>query len=503
MHLEKKMRHLPFRKLMDQAPDVLAAMFPCFMCSPLSVSQLLPGERSLFDIVIFDEASQVLPEDAVPSLMRGSQAVVAGDQHQLPPTPFFADAGEDEESDTASRDVEAEATEGFESLLSMMSAFVPAPMLQWHYRSRDERLITFSNQHIYGGRLVTFPSPGGYPAVEHVLVKEDAEQSSSDGGREDSPSSEVLRVVELVLGHAERELAKPDPQQRRSLGVIALGTTHARRIEAAIDRALEDRADLDAFFDAAAPERFFVKNLERVQGDERDVVVLTLGIRPDRAGRPNLTRFGPLNNREHGYRRLNVAITRARYRMILVSSFAHYGIDASKDMSRGMDLLRNYLEYAAKGGRLPEGMRTGEALNEFEADVADTLAAHNITSVPQWGVSGYRIDLVAQHPRESGRYVLAIECDGASYHSAPTARDRDRLRQQHLEALGWRFHRVWSTDWFTRREQEVRRALAAYEAAVAQADTVAQQMSHEAHEVPEEKNDEVAMKSGVSNQPRH
>ena len=505
---EKKMRHLPFRKLMDQAPDVLAAMFPCFMCSPLSVSQLLPGERALFDIVIFDEASQVLPEDAVPSLMRGAQAVVAGDQHQLPPTPFFADAGEDEEADTAAREVEAEATEGFESLLSMMSAFVPAPMLQWHYRSRDERLITFSNQHIYGGKLVTFPSPGGIAAVEHVLVTPSplrgeragvrGETSDDDDGseveastphpdplppggeresaRDGSSSAEVDRVIELVLRHAERELQKPDPAQRRSLGVIALGIPHARRIESAIERALEDREDLEDYFDPAAPERFFVQNLERVQGDERDVIILTLGVASDRAGgRVPLTRFGPLNNRENGYRRLNVAITRARYRMIIVSSFAHAAIDSSKEMGRGIELLRYYLEYAAKGGRLPEGAGGGAAAGEFEADIAEALSAHHVNTAPHWGASGDRIDLVAMHPRDAGRCVLAIECDGPGYHAAPTARDRDRLRQQQLEALGWRFHRVWSTDWFTRREQEVRRALTAYEAAAAQADQLTEQ----------------------------
>ncbi len=473
---EKKMRHLPFRRLMEQAPDVLAALFPCLMCSPLSVSQLLPVKHGLFDLVIFDEASQVLAEDAVPALMRGTRAVVSGDHHQLPPTPFFADGSDEEDDDTDGPDgvvaavaQAADATKGFESLLSMMSAFAPSPMLQWHYRSRDERLIAFSNHHIYGGRLTTFPSPGGTIAVEHILVKGD---TLLDTGRDDSSSIEVARLVQHVLQHAERELARPDPTVRRSLGVIALGIAHARRVEAAIDRAREQRADLDEFFDPSLQERFFVKNLENVQGDERDIIMLTLGVLPDRAGRVSLTRFGPLNNREHGYRRLNVAITRARHRMILISAFAYHAIDASKDLSRGMELLRHYLEYADKGGRLPEGVRTGEPLNEFEADVADALAAHGVVTVPQWGMSGYRIDLVARHPRDPGRHVLAIECDGASYHSAPTARDRDRLRQQHLEALGWRFHRIWSTDWFNRREQEIRRALSAYEAAVAQADRV-------------------------------
>jgi very-short-patch-repair endonuclease len=467
---EKKIRHLPFRKLMDEAPDVLAALFPCFMCSPLSVSQLLPGDRKLFDLVIFDEASQVLPEDAVASLVRGNQAVVAGDEHQLPPTQFFA--GGADEDDSPDDQAESSDAEGFESLLKMMKAFVPAPMLQWHYRSRDERLIAFSNRHIYDSRLITFPGPGrDGQAVRHILV-DDRENASGD---ESSDSSEVQRIVALVLEHAAREIARP-PDRRLSLGVIALGIPHARRVEAAIDRALEDRPELEAFFDPNLPERFFVKNLERVQGDERDAIVLTLGVSPDKAGRASLTAFGPLNNREQGYRRLNVAVTRARQTMTVVSSFAHHGIDLSggKSVSRGVELLRGYLQFAAAGGDLGDDRgRSDIAPNTFEADVADALASvAKIKTVPQWGASSYRIDLVAQHPTRPGRFVLAIECDGATYHSAPTARDRDRLRQQHLEALGWKFHRIWSADWFARRDEEIRRAQAAFAAAVAFADQI-------------------------------
>jgi very-short-patch-repair endonuclease len=462
---EKKIRHLPFRKLMETSSDVLAAMFPCFMCSPLSVSQLLPGDRKLFDAVIFDEASQVLPEDAVASLVRGAQAVVAGDEHQLPPTQFFAGGTEDEQDDAD--DEEPGASQGFESLLKMMKSFVPAPMLEWHYRSRDERLIAFSNHHIYDGRLITFPSPAaGDGAVKHILVQDEGNAS----GAAESDSDEVRRVVELVLEHAAQEVAKPS-EHRRSLGVIALGIPHARRIEAAIDRALEERADLEPFFDPSLPERFFVKNLERVQGDERDVILLTLGISPDRAGKVELTRFGPLNNREQGYRRLNVAITRTRRSMIVVSSFNHHAIDVSKQVSRGVELMRNYLQYASDGGALGEQRGRSEvAPNAFEADIADALSGAGITTVPQWGASSYRIDLVAQHPTRPGRLVLAIECDGATYHSFPTARDRDRLRQQHLEALGWKFHRIWSTDWFVRRDEEMARAVRAFHDAVAHAD---------------------------------
>ncbi|CAA9397621.1 MAG: DNA helicase related protein, partial [uncultured Phycisphaerae bacterium] len=477
---EKKMRHLPFRRLLTQAPDVLAALFPCFMCSPLSVSQLLPGDRRLFDVVVFDEASQVLPEDAVAALVRGKQAIVAGDEHQLAPTQFFAGGGDEDDDDDLGDQTgggtdrggggprEASAAEGFESLLSMMKSFVPAPMLEWHYRSRDERLIAFSNRHVYGGRLITFPGPGGdAPAVSHVLVQRGGADGPGDG---ESGSAEVRRVVAMVLDHARAQLDAP-PERRKSLGVIAMSLRHAQRVEAALDRALEAHEDLEPFFDANASDRFFVKNLERVQGDERHVIFLTMGVEPDAAGRVSLTHFGPVNSREKGYRRLNVAITRAKERMVIVSAFGHHAINAGPNPSRGVDLLRQYLHYASTGGRhLGDGQGTGVPPNAFEADVADALAAAGIATVPQWGTSRYRIDLVARHPRRPGRVVLAIECDGATYHSAPTARDRDRLRQQHLEALGWRFHRIWSTDWFTRRDDEVRRARQAFDDAVAYAD---------------------------------
>jgi very-short-patch-repair endonuclease len=464
---EKKMRHIPFRRLMEQASDVVTTLFPCFMCSPLSVSQLLPGEKRHFDIVVFDEASQVLPEDAVASLMRGTQAVVAGDQHQLPPTPFFADGGTDEEDGEAT--FEEDATQGFESLLATMSTFAPSWMLRWHYRSRDERLIAFSNRHIYDSRLITFPGPGRVVPVAHVHVDDPHDQARD--GDEESGSAEVRRVVELIVAHAEQQLARPDAKDRRSLGVIALGIPHTRRIQAALDAAVRDRPDLDEFFDENAAEAFFVKNLERVQGDERDSIILTLGVGKDRGGRVSLTRFGPLNNRDHGYRRLNVAVTRARERMTLVSSFTHQDLDATKQASRGVELLRQYLQFAASGGnQLGDGAGSEIAPNDFEADIATVLGSKGISVAPQWGTSGYRIDLVAAHPQRPGRFVLAIECDGASYHSAPTARERDRLRQQHLEALGWRFHRIWSTDWFCRKGQEVERALSAYQQAVSFAD---------------------------------
>lgn len=451
---EKRRRHRPLRQLFAYARNVLTAVCPCWMASPLSVSQLLDGTRC-FDYVIFDEASQILPEDAVPAIMRGSHVVVAGDRWQLPPTTFFAAADEDELA-------EDEATfgiEGYESLLDSTNAFLPSWQLNWHYRSRDEALISFSNHYIYKDRLVTFPGPGGSPVVQHVLV----EQRLGIDGQEESCSQEVQRIVDLVLDHAVK---KPT----ESLGVIAMGIRHADRVQRALDQALAERHDLSPFFDPTAEERFFVKNLERVQGDERDAIILTVGYGKDRGG--NLPfRFGPLLS-VGGQRRLNVAVTRARRRMTLVSSFSHLDMDLAKvKRGTGVELLRYYLEYAASGGkRLGDLTVTDFPMNSFEAEVFDVLQSKGISLVPQVGASSYRIDLVAEHPRQKGRYVLAIECDGASYHSSPTARDRDRLRQKQLENLDWRFHRIWSTDWFMRKDEEVQRALAAYEAAVADID---------------------------------
>jgi very-short-patch-repair endonuclease len=462
----KKSRHIPVRELLDRAPDVLTRIAPCWVASPLSVSQLLDGDRRHFDMVVFDEASQILQEEAIPALYRAEQVVVAGDRHQLPPTTFFATAieGEDDISvdDDEARDAMATATAaigGFESLLGTLEAFLPNWLLEWHYRSEDERLITFSNTHIYNGRLVTFPSARGHEAIRHILVPHDP----ALGGQEESASREVEEVVRQVLLHA-------DIRSHESLGVIAMGIKHANRLQAALDRALDSRPDLSDFFSLDREERFFVKNLETVQGDERDAIILSIGYGKTANGDlPH--RFGPLTQ-DVGYRRLNVAVTRAKRRMCVISSFTHDEIDLNRSGGRGVQLLKAYLEYAASDGRrLPEEEHAGGVdLNAFEADVRDALEARGIRTRPQFGASRYRIDLVAMHPEKPGRPVLAIECDGASYHSSATARDRDRLRQAHLQRLGWRFHRIWSTDWFYNREQETQRAVSTYVEAVRTAD---------------------------------
>jgi very-short-patch-repair endonuclease len=461
----RKRGYLPVHQLFEATSHVLLELKPCWIMSPLVVSQLLPG-RQLFDVVVFDEASQVPPADAIPAILRGKRLVVAGDNRQLPPTAFFATQTSDDDDTDETVTIEGGnpllgGTEGMESILDALEPLLPTRMLEWHYRSHDERLIAFSNAYVYDRSLTTFPGTSGVRSpIEHVLVPWTAGRPLE----EQSSSAEVRRVVDLVLQHART-------QPHLSLGVITMGIKHADRIEESLRRALVNAPDLEGFFNENKPldDRFFVKNLERVQGDERDAIILSIGYSKNENGRLSHN-FGPLN-REGGERRLNVAITRAREKMTLVSSFGHADLDPARSSAEGVKLLRLYLQYAASGGaNLGEAAIDYPQLNPFEISVRDTLTKAGVPLVAQYGSSGYRIDFVASHPKQPGRFVLAIECDGASYHSSRSARDRDRLRQDMLELLGWRFHRIWSSEWFYHRERAVEKALRAYEDAVAYAD---------------------------------
>ena len=450
----KRRRHLSVRQLFAQAPHVLSTLRPCWTMSPILASEMIPAERRLFDVVVFDEASQIPPAEAIGSLARAPQAVVAGDSRQLPPTAFFgqsADDGDDDDDDS-----HLSLTEDIESLLDVSGVLLRDKMLQWHYRSRDDRLIAFSNAHIYGGSLTAFPGAIVDTPVTHCLIP--FRPIAGVTGTRSNPD-EVQRVVELILEHARES---PD----ESLGVIAFGQHHANNIDNALMRHLSEINDssLDEFFSESNEERFFVKNIERVQGDERDAIILSVGYHKDANG--NLPyRFGPILQ-EGGERRLNVAVTRARSRLTLVSSFSHRDMDPGRSSARGVVLLRQYLEYTASGGQDLGSEISEMPLNPFELSILDGLEKRGIPVTPQYGVSGYRIDFACAHPEEPGRMVLAIEADGASYHSAPTARDRDRLRQQVLESKGWRFHRIWSTDWFRNREAELDKAVEAWTRAV-------------------------------------
>lgn len=462
-------RFMPMRNLYQAAPDVLGALKPCWVMSPLVVSQLLPMQRC-FDVAIFDEASQVTPHDAAGVIARADRVIVAGDTKQLPPTSFFSPSGggvDDEEAEAA---LDTSVLADVESVLDQLTAILPPPVgtrtLRWHYRSKDEKLIAFSNSQasLYDYNMTTFPGVGIDDPIRHVYVP----WRSGQVGGEDSASDEVNTVVALIADHARTR-----PQE--SLGVIAMGIKHANRINEVLRRVRQTDDVLDRFVTgetsaAALKDKLFVKNLERVQGDERDAIILTVGYTKGVDGRM-LHRFGPLNN-DKGERRLNVAITRARKRVTVVSSFTSADLDPTKLRAEGAKMLGRYLAYAESGGRtLGDAAKEKPDLNPFERDVEAQLTKAGIPLIAQWGCSGYLIDYVAQHPSQPGRMVLAIECDGVTYHSSATARDRDRLRQEHLERLGWQFHRIRSTEWFRRREGEIARAVTAYRTAVARANS--------------------------------
>lgn len=453
-------RHKPLRAMFRDAGEMLLALAPCWMSSPLNVSQLLEC-KELFDYVIFDEASQLLPEDAIASILRGRHLIVAGDNKQLPPTTFFASADNAESTD----DEDQNEADGYESLLDMMLPFVPNYLLEWHYRSKHESLIAFSNRKMYDNRLITFPSPLGDVAVRHHLVDE----LPAPGAPPNQP--EIRRVVNLVLNHAKRFPAK-------SLGVITMGQKHAFALQAALDVALERRPDLAPFFDLTKRERFFVKSIELVQGDERDCILVSVGYAKDANGKLPL-RFGPILSAS-GSRRLNVAVTRARERLAIVSSFSYADIEASKvKAGSGVEFLREFLMYAAEHGRSAPAREAPTPMNDFERDIYAALTAKGLQLAPQVGASAYRLDFAVIHPSDPARYVLALECDGANYHASHTARDRDRLRQQHLEGLGWSFCRIWSTDWFLRKDEEIQRVLEAVAQAVVRSDEQKQRFLEE------------------------
>jgi very-short-patch-repair endonuclease len=480
---KKKRRHKPLRRLFAEIPDLLATLKPCMMMSPLSVGQFLPLKTIRFDAVVFDEASQVKPEDAVGPIMRGTQLIVVGDSKQLPPTSFFDVSMGDELSED---DYYDDDTGAFESILDLCGTIgLSERMLEWHYRSRREGLIAFSNNFLYDNRLVTFPSPdfdGAGTGVEFKYV----DDGVYDRSRTRTNAREVQEILEIVRTHARTHPGK-------SLGVVAFSQAQMTAIDTALWRMRGDDPSLEAFFGNMQDEPFFVKNLENVQGDERDVIVFSVGYGPDTTGKIAMN-FGPLNNRG-GERRLNVAVTRAREKVVLVSSIRGADIDISRTNAEGVRLLKHYLDYAERGvGALDSVCAIdddAEYGSLFEEEVAKILMAAGYRVTKQVGCSGYRIDLGVVHPDRPGQYALGIECDGASYHSAATARERDRLREQVLVDLGWKLYRIWSTDWFRSRPQQVEKLLAAVKDAIESPEArLPERVSGDAPELPATPSDE-------------
>lgn len=443
----KKKRHIPVRDLIAKTKATAMSLKPCFMMSPLAVSQYLPPDIR-FDVVIFDEASQITPSDAVNCIYRGHALILAGDDKQLPPTSFFEkmDEGDLEQEETDVKD--------FESVLELAKASgaLRNLALRWHYRSADDALINYSNYKFYDGKLVVFPGPGSEEG-ERAITFHQIDGVYRRGATRDNPI-EAAAVAARVLEHFSTT-----PHQ--TLGVVTFSVAQASAVQDAIDRAREGRRELDAYFDVNERlDAFFVKSLESVQGDERDKIIFSVGYGPDENGKIT-TNFGVLN-RDKGWRRLNVAITRARQRIEVLSSIS--AGDLPPSANENVEYLRAYLDYAKRGfPALAVNLGTTGASPEspFEESVIGVLAQWGYDIEPQVGSAGYRIDIGVRHPDYPGLYLLGVECDGYQYHSAPAARDRDRLREQVLRRLGWRLHRIWGTAWERDRKGEEERLRAA------------------------------------------
>lgn len=427
-----KTRHAPIRQLVRKAGESLVALKPCFMMGPHSVAQYLQPGQIEFDIVVMDEASQIKPQDALGTIARGKQLIVVGDPKQLPPTSFFDKAVESDDDDTT-------AIEQSESILDVSLPMFNARRLRWHYRSRHESLIAFSNQAFYESNLIVFPSPSSKSdefGIKFVHVK--------SGRFVNQHNIEEAKVIaQSVRKHI---LHRPE----ESLGVVAMSSKQREQIERCIEELTKDDP---IFRDALAEnsnqdEALFLKNLENVQGDERDVIFISCTYGPQEAGAAQMPqRFGPINSAAGG-RRLNVLFTRSKKRMHVFSSMTEGHILATENSSPGVHALKSFLGYA-QTGKLHQPIHTGKQPDsDFEISVMNALKIEGFNCVPQVGVAGYFIDLAVQDPGQPGHYLMGVECDGATYHSAKSARDRDRLRQSVLEGLGWNIKRIWSTDWF-------------------------------------------------------
>ena len=431
--VNKKARHLPLRQLFGKIPNVLTRLAPCVMMSPLSIAQYLPADSKPFDVVIFDEASQMPVWDAVGAIARGSQVVVVGDPEQLPPTSVGQRAADGEEDDY-------DVVQTQKSILDeCLSSNIPSLRLNWHYRSKHESLIAFSNAKYYRGELVTFPSPFTKDAAVRLV--------SVESGIYERGKARVNRkeAQELVIDVVQRMRTSTE-----SIGIVTFNAEQQKLIENLLDAERMTDPALERHWDKSqTTEPVFVKNLENVQGDERDVIYFSVAVGRDASGRIS-AQVSSLNG-EGGHRRLNVAVTRARSEMVVFSSLQPEEVDLGRTNSRGVIDFKHFLEFAKHGPRAiaeafaPTGRDTE---SPFEEAVKRALEAKGWTVIPQIGVSGFRVDLGIVHPDAPGRFLAGIEADGAQFHSSASARDRDKLREAVLTRLGWRVRRIWSTEWW-------------------------------------------------------
>jgi very-short-patch-repair endonuclease len=450
--MNKKRNIMPLRKLFKNIPNLLLKLKPCMMMSPLSVAYFLEAESYEFDMVIFDEASQIFPQDAIGAIFRSKQVIIAGDSKQLPPTNFFATNTSNDGDDCDKEDEDEYDDEIYDSILEETAGVLPSRTLLWHYRSKHENLIAFSNQNIYENDLITFPSnieAAPDLGLEFIFVENGIYEGK---GRN---TQEARRCVELVKEHFDKY---PD----RSLGIIAFSESQQKTILYEIQEFREQNQEYEKFFVENKEDEFFVKNLENVQGDERDTIIFSISYAKTKDQRDNnrsmSLRFGPLGLKG-GERRLNVAITRAKRNIKLVSSILPSDIDLSRTQSEGIKMLRSYIEFAKNGSI---ALQTNSAVNEedvFTNTVAEFIASQGYEIKKCLGCSGYKIDIAIINPKIKNCFAAGIECDGFSYASTKTARDRDHLRKSVLEAMGWNIYRVWSPEWINQPDIEQQKLL--------------------------------------------
>ncbi len=438
------------REVISNMPTSFPKLARCLLMSPLSIAQYLPPEQTPFDVVIFDEASQITTWDAIGAIARGRQTIIVGDPKQLPPTNFFGRLDDDEQNEELE-----DHEKDLESILDEAQASgLPVLQLNWHYRSQHESLIAFSNWHYYGNKLITFPAAD---SEERGVVFRYLEEGVYDRGKSRTNRVEAEAIVRDAVQRMQRELAKPE-DQRRTFGVITFNIQQQGLIEDLFEEALRENPELEWFFADDRIEPTVVKNLENVQGDERDVMYFSVTFGRDQSQKFSMN-FGALN-RDGGERRLNVAITRARRELLVYSSFKGEALSADRTDRLGVLHLKYFLEFAEKGANaLPAAIEgsVGDFESPFEEAVAAALKKHGWQVVPQIGVSGFRVDLGVVHPDKPGSYLAGVECDGATYHRSAVARDRDKIRQQVLEGLGWNILRVWSPDWWYDCQSAVQR----------------------------------------------
>ena len=434
----RKSGHMPVRKLLEKAGGMIKQIKPCFMMSPLSIAQYLDptNEELQFDVVIFDEASQVKPEDALGAFMRGKTAVVMGDTQQLPPTSFF-----DQMSDADSDEEEATSLD-MESILHLCKLSFPVKMLKWHYRSRHESLITVSNREFYDDDLLVYPSPSHSDPELGLKFHYNPNTQYLRGASSKNPL-EAKDVVEEIFNHFEKY------GDTKSLGVGTFSVAQKNAILEELEVKRKEHPEYEPLFSDNKDERFFVKNLETIQGDERDVILISVGYGYDQDGKMSLN-FGPLNQ-DGGERRLNVLITRAREKCVVFSNFKAYDMNLTANPPYGVKSLKEFLEYAENLTLGTPGM--GEYAKEpFEDAIASFLEENGYTVDRQIGCAGFRVDLAIVDDENPGKYILGITTDGKMYASSKVARDRDRLREQVLTGLGWKLYHLWSTDWYRNRD---------------------------------------------------